>query len=205
MSQTSTPPVPTSVGNNNAGTANPPSVPTPVGSQATGQVAQSSSVASPVAAGSLFGGTGIVSTSSTSTFVTSGTGIGNNVIYVNQGSSGWQQPRKPRRPKEKRQVPLFTAGLEAKLNKTLDKDATKILRFLTRKVGQHPKMESGVSEDIYEYSTMFQYAIQTGVPWNNTQSLPPIQQHTVKFFARLVLRNDGTLREYEVRMGGAKT
>jgi hypothetical protein len=171
--------------------------PVPAGTGAVGQVVQGSNSTLPPSTGSLFGG-GTVTASSA--WIT--TSAANNVVVVGNYP---QKVRRPRRPREKRQVPLFTAGLEAKLNKTLDQDATKILRYITKKVGQPPKIENGVSEDTYEYSTMFQYAIQTGFPWNNPQQLPPIQQHTVRFYARLVLRNDGTLREYEVRMGGAKT
>lgn len=169
----------------------PPYVPpVPANVQAYGQVAGGT------IANSTWTNSVITTTASTGMYV----GGGSGVVYVNTVAP----PRKARRPREKRQVPLFTAGLEAKLNKNLDKDARQILRYISRKVQQMPTIVDGVNEDVYEFSTMFQYAVQTGFNWNNTQNMPPIDQHTVRFYAKLFIRTDGTLREYEVRMGGAK-
>lgn len=117
--------------------------------------------------------------------------------------------RKPRRPQQKRQVPLFSAGLEAKLNKNLDVDASKIIRYITRKLEQQPTLTSSIGEDVYEFQTMFTYVIQnqnvfTSASVNQTISSFPYDKHITKFYARLVVRNDGTLCDYEIRLGGSK-
>lgn len=164
--------------------------------QATGQVAGGQFPLS--ATPSPFSGTISMGNATTSSFITSGSTTG--YVVVNQA----RPYRKPRKPREKRHVPLYTAGLEAKLNKTLDKDASKIIRYITKKVNMDPVVDSTISEDIYEFSVVLQYGTQTGVAWGNTNPLPQLDQHTVKFYAKLYVRHTGTLREYEIRMSGAK-
>lgn len=169
----------------------------PPGAQAQGQVAGALTTFAPSFTNSI-----ITSTASTTGFMTGG---GGGYVIVNQAPV--QATRKPRRPREKRDVPLFTAGLEAKLNKTLDKDARQILRYIARKVQQMPTIVDSINEDVYEFSTVLQYTVQTGVNWwnnANAPTLPSLKQHTVRFYAKLFIRNDGSLREYEIRMGGAK-
>lgn len=164
------------------------------GVQAQGQVAGSSYV--PSITSGIFTNSMITTTASTG-FMTGGSGY----VVVNAVAP----PRKPRRPREKRTIPLFTAGLEAKLNKNLDRDATQVLRYLARKVEQQPTIVDSTSHFVYEFNAVFQYAYQTGVSWNTNQPLPPMSTHLVKFFARLIVRNDGTLREFEIRMAGERS
>ena len=179
--------------------------PVPANMQAQGQVAGSSSITAPPPGGGLTtpiisGSTSawMTTTSATSSIYTSG---GTGVVYVN----AVVPPRKPRRPREKRHVPLYTAGLEAKLNKALDKDPTRVIRYIARKVEQHPRITNGANEDIYEFDTTMTFSTSSGFSASaSVLQTPIIQTHTVKFYARLVLRPDGTLCEYEVRMGGQK-
>lgn len=123
----------------------------------------------------------------------------NNSGYITSTNSS----RKPRKPREKRQVPLFTSGLEAKLNKTLDQPANKIIRFITSKVQQPPTITNGINENTYEYNAMFTYVTHSGFALQIPNNLQTIQ-HTVKFYAKLIVRLDGTLCEYEIRMSGFK-
>ncbi len=138
----------------------------------------------------------------TTNSITAGSPYGSN-IYITAPPP--PAPRKPRKPREKRQVPLYTAGLEAKLNNALEKDPSKIIKYLARKTQQPPVIERGPDEDSYEFSSMFSYATTSGFAWNNNPSAPMhVIQHTVQFYAKLILKPDGTLRDFEIRIRGSK-
>lgn len=126
--------------------------------------------------------------------------------YVNVITTAYKKPRKPRTTKQKA-FPLFTNGLETKLMRALGEDSTKIISMLSRKVNP-PIIDRGVDYDTYEFGETLARSTALPIQAMATNALPasmPVIREEVTFYVKLHIAPDGTLLNFEFKMGGRKS
>lgn len=118
--------------------------------------------------------------------------------------------KQPRKPRQKRVVPLFTFYLEEKLNKCLGKKVNRVLKNLTKKCQTKPHVASIGDLQIYTFDVTFSYYTQHHTPIITAlqPSLPitptPPERVDKRFYVKLTVDVDENLKEYEFTMCGRK-
>lgn len=126
------------------------------------------------------------------------------------GSSPFELPKRQRRSysKKSREVPNFTSGLEGKLYDALETDASKIITYLTNKVGA-PVIDKQYNTTTYTFQADYTVMIRQKQPplfdpnffdcLQNSKSIP--DRRTIQFKVKMDVREDGTLFKFAFNYG----
>lgn len=119
--------------------------------------------------------------------------------------------KKPRRPSEPRDMPVFTSGLETRLMKCVGENADKVIKYLTNKIGEPTVTDNGAGTTQYSFhEQLTTRKVQPFIPANafdqsnifNPFHAPAVETKTIEIMVILHIVTDGVLNDFTFQVRG---